>query len=209
MKFLVEDVGVNRINAIHDPRNPKSGAVMRKAGFTFEAAKRQAGCNNQGICDHCEYGYLAEDYFRDKKHMAGKQEPLSNLTYIENQPTSAKAIADLRKSVGWNGMESYYNNPLMTSYCHIACFDGEKLVGYVDSVSNGVTDAYIQDLMVSPEYQGRGIGTKLTNRVIARLKERNIYMISVIYGDTELAPFYKRFGFTQMLCGQMQTIEIE
>ena len=106
-------------------------------------------------------------------------------------------------------MESYYNNPLMTSYCHIACFDGEKLVGYVDSVSNGVTDAYIQDLMVSPEYTELRIGTKLPNLINARLKERTIYKISDLYGDTELAPFYKRFGFTQMLCGQMQTIEIE
>jgi len=67
VKFLFEDVGVNRMNAIHDPRNPNSGAVMRKAGFTFEAAKRQAGFNNLGICDHCEYGYLAEDYFKDKQ----------------------------------------------------------------------------------------------------------------------------------------------
>jgi ribosomal-protein-alanine N-acetyltransferase len=64
VKFLFEEVGVNRINAIHDPQNPNSGAVMRKAGFTFEAAKRQAGFNNQGICGHCEYAILAEDYFK-------------------------------------------------------------------------------------------------------------------------------------------------
>lgn len=206
VEFLFEDVGVNRINAVHDPRNPNSGVVMRKAGFTFEAAKRQAGCNNQGICDHCEYRYLAEDYFKEKK--ADEQDPFSNRTYIENHPISAKAIADLRLSVGWNGMEACYVNPLMTSYLHIACYDGEKLIGYVDSVSNGVTDAYIQDLMVNPEYQERGIGTELMNRIIEMLKERSIYMISVIYGDAELAPFYKRFGFTQMFCGQMQMYDM-
>lgn len=131
-----------------------------------------------------------------------------NLTYRENTQVSAKQIAGLRRSVGWNGMESCYNNPLMTSYCHIACYDGDRLVGYVDTVSNGVTDAYIQDLMVDPAYQGRKIGTTLMNRIITKLQENKIYMISVVY-EEKLLPFYKRFGFFQMLCGQMQTCEME
>ena len=129
------------------------------------------------------------------------------ITYIENKPTSAKAIADLRISVGWPGMVSYYANPLMTSYYHIACYDNERLIGYVDTVSNGLTDSYIQDLMVDPTYQGQGIGTELMNRIINKLKEQKIYMISVIYGNEELASFYNKFGFFQMLCGQMQTYE--
>ncbi len=48
------------------------------------------------------------------------------VTYIENEPTSSKAIVALRRSVGWNGMESCYNNPLMVSYYHIACYDEQK-----------------------------------------------------------------------------------
>ena len=131
------------------------------------------------------------------------------MQYIENQTTSAKAIGDLRRSVGWPGMDDYYNNPLMTSYFHIACYDDDRLIGYVDTVSNGLTDAYIQDLMVHPDYHGKGIGTDLMNQIIARLKEKNIFMISVIYGTEELASFYKRFGFFQVLCGQMQTYELD
>ncbi|MEG1887828.1 MAG: GNAT family N-acetyltransferase, partial [Oscillospiraceae bacterium] len=125
-----------------------------------------------------------------------------------NKPTSAKAIADLRESVGWNRMEAVYSDPLMTSFFHIAAYDGDKLIGYIDSVSNGVTDAYIQDLMVNPDYQGNGIGTELMTRMIAALKERHIYMISVVY-EEKLKSFYSRFGFFNMLCGQMQTYESE
>ena len=131
------------------------------------------------------------------------------IIYVENKHTSPKAISDLRRSVGWPGMERYYNDPRMISYYHIACCDGDKLVGYVDSVSNGLTDAYIQDLTVDPTYQGQGIGTELMNKIIARLKEKHIFMISVIYGYEDIASFYKRFGFSQMLCGQMQTYEAE
>ena len=129
------------------------------------------------------------------------------IMYMINEPTSAKAVADLRRSVGWPGMEESYTDFRLTPYCHIACYDDDKLVGYVDTVSNGVTDAYIQDLMVNPTYQGQGIGSELMNRIIKILKENKIFMISVIYGNTDLAPFYNKFGFYQMLCGQMQTYE--
>jgi GNAT superfamily N-acetyltransferase len=130
------------------------------------------------------------------------------VNYIENSPTPAKDIADLREAVGWNRMESAYNNPSMISYFHIAAYVGERLVGYIDSVSNCVTDAYIQDLIVHPDYQGKGIGTELMNRMIAELKRRNIYMISVVF-EERLKPFYSRFGFLDMLCGQMQIYENE
>ena len=113
-------------------------------------------------------------------------------------------MADLRESVGWNRMEKEYGNPLMTSFFHIAVYDGDLLVGFIDSVSNGVTDAYIQDLIVRPDYQGKGIGTDLMKKMIASLKEKHIYMISVIFEES-LKPFYDRFGFNTMLCGQMET----
>lgn len=128
------------------------------------------------------------------------------MTYMYNEPVSIKALADLRESVGWNRMEKEYNNPLLTSFYHIAVYEKEKLIGYVDCVSNGVTDAYIQDLMVNPAYQGRGIGTDLMKKMIACLKEKHIYMISVIFEES-LKPFYEKFGFFHMLCGQMETYD--
>ena len=126
------------------------------------------------------------------------------MVYEYNETVSSEALADLRESVGWNRMESEYGSPLLSSYYHIAVYDGGQLVGYIDSVSNGVTDAYIQDLMVSPDHQGKGIGTDLMNKMIARLKEKHIYVISVAF-EERLKPFYDRFGFSSMLCGQMET----
>jgi ribosomal-protein-alanine N-acetyltransferase len=63
IKFFFEEVGINRIEARHDPRNPNSGAVMMKAGLKFEGTLRQSDRNNQGICDASYYAILAEDYF--------------------------------------------------------------------------------------------------------------------------------------------------
>ncbi|MFA7673892.1 MAG: GNAT family N-acetyltransferase [Clostridia bacterium] len=65
IRFFFLEVGVNRIQAIHDPRNPNSGKVMMKCKMKYEGTNRQAGKNNQGICDVLKYAILAEDYFKD------------------------------------------------------------------------------------------------------------------------------------------------
>ncbi len=126
------------------------------------------------------------------------------MVYKYNETVSPKALSDLREAVGWNRMEKEYASPLMTSYFHIAVYEKEELIGYIDCVSNGVTDAYIQDLMVHPDYQGKGAGTDLMNQMIMHLKEKRIYIISVVFEES-LKPFYDRFGFYHMLCGQMET----
>lgn len=127
-----------------------------------------------------------------------------SMIYKSNEQVPAKELSSLRESVGWNRMEKELNNPKLTSYYHIAAYDGDKLIGYIDCVSNGVTDAYIQDLMVDPLYQGKGIGSELMNKMIDFLKEQHIYIISVIF-DESLKSFYERFGFNTMLSGQLET----
>ena len=63
VRFFFEDVGVNRIESRHDPRNPNSGRVMQKAGLKYEETLRESDKNNQGICDAVNYAILAEDYY--------------------------------------------------------------------------------------------------------------------------------------------------
>ena len=127
-----------------------------------------------------------------------------HVEYSVDEAVAAEKISSLRADVGWNRMERELSDPRLTSFLHVAAWDGEKLIGYVDSVSNGVTDAYIQDLMVHPDYQGKGIGTTLMENMIENLKARGIYMISVLY-EERLREFYRRFGFQQILAGQMET----
>jgi len=63
IRFFFEEVGVNRIESRHDPRNPNSGKVMLKCGLKYEGTMRQVDINNQGVCDAARYAILAEDYF--------------------------------------------------------------------------------------------------------------------------------------------------
>lgn len=62
IRFLFEEVGMNRIQATHDVNNPNSGRVMEKCGMQYEGTMRQASKNNQGVCDSVMRAILREDF---------------------------------------------------------------------------------------------------------------------------------------------------
>lgn len=61
IKFMFDEVGVNRIEARHDVLNPNSGKVMMKCGLKYEGTLRQSDWNNQGVCDAAYYGLLKDE----------------------------------------------------------------------------------------------------------------------------------------------------
>jgi GNAT superfamily N-acetyltransferase len=69
--------------------------------------------------------------------------------------------------------------------------DTQRIVGFINVISDGVLTAYIPLLEARPEYRGRGIGSELVRRMIARLQ--GFYMIDLVC-DRELESFYARFG---------------
>lgn len=126
------------------------------------------------------------------------------MIHFASDAPDASALADLRQSVGWNRMERDLRDPRLSAMRHLCAYDGDCLVGYAAAVTNGVTDAYIQDVIVHPAYQHRGIGTQLMTRMLTQLEAEGIYMVSVIYGEEALRAFYERFGFATLLCGQRE-----
>ena len=61
MDYLFDVVGLNRVAACHDAKNPKSGRVMVKAGMKLEGILRAAGKNNLGICDDVWHAMIRSD----------------------------------------------------------------------------------------------------------------------------------------------------
>lgn len=60
--YLFHEVGANRIESQHDPRNPHSGNVMKKCGLKYEGTLRQADFSNKGIVDACMYSLLKDEW---------------------------------------------------------------------------------------------------------------------------------------------------
>ena len=66
-----------------------------------------------------------------------------------------------------------------------------RVVGFVNAISDGVLSASIPLLEVLPEYQMQGIGDELMKRMLRMLD--NLYMIDLTC-DRRLQPFYGQFG---------------
>lgn len=73
----------------------------------------------------------------------------------------------------------------------------ERAVGMGRVISDGVSDAYVQDVVVLPEYRGLGIGCRIVEALIGRLLEEGIRWIgAVAVPGTE--GFYASLGFVRM-----------
>jgi [ribosomal protein S5]-alanine N-acetyltransferase len=62
IKYLLTEVGFNRVAACHDKGNPKSGRVMQKMGMTYDGTLRSAAFSNQGIVDEVWYSILKSEF---------------------------------------------------------------------------------------------------------------------------------------------------
>ena len=69
--------------------------------------------------------------------------------------------------------------------------ESRAIVGFVTAVTDRILAAYIPLLEVLPEYQERGIGRELMQRMLDRLAE--LYMVDLIC-DVDVQPFYERLG---------------
>lgn len=69
-----------------------------------------------------------------------------------------------------------------------------KAVGMGRAISDGVSDAYIQDLVVLPGYRGRGIGKAILRKILAVCREHGIGWIALI-AEGGTGDFYRGHGF--------------
>ena len=64
-------------------------------------------------------------------------------------------------------------------------------------LGDGATFAYLKDIMVHPEWQGRGIGTRIVEALLAVLRRsEHDGMLVTLFTGQHLAEFYERFGFS-------------
>lgn len=115
---------------------------------------------------------------------------------------------ELRRSVNWRVFgEQQTGRALDNSIYDIVAYEGIKPVGMGRLVGDGALYYYIQDVIVRPDYQGRGIGTEIINRLTAFVDEATAQDERASIGlisEKDKEGFYKQFGFKTLptnLCG--------
>ena len=103
-------------------------------------------------------------------------------------------VEALRVAVGWDPMHGVYDRILDRSYTHFSIADGPDLIAFVNVLSDGIGDAFLVDLMVHPDYQGKGLGKSLVTYAVKNLTGDGIRCIQVTF-DPELERFYRGCGF--------------
>ncbi|MCO4473353.1 MULTISPECIES: GNAT family N-acetyltransferase [Streptococcus] len=75
-----------------------------------------------------------------------------------------------------------------------SAWDGEKLVGMICVMDDGIMNAYIHYLLVDPDYQGHTIGRKLIQMVKEKYKS---FMRIAVIGYNKEIDFYENCGFVK------------
>ena len=122
---------------------------------------------------------------------------MTDITFQEEKIINRESLLKLYNDVGWT---EYTNNPeslenaVRNSLYVLTARDRNKLVGLIRIVGDGLTIAYIQDILLLKEYKRKKIGTLLMTKALDKFK--HVRQKVLLTDDTEEARgFYKTFGF--------------
>lgn len=119
-------------------------------------------------------------------------------------------ILRLYASVGWTAYTDHpevlrqgFDNSTLT----LAAYKDDQLLGIIRTVGDGHTIVFVQDILVYPEHQRKGIGTALLQAILDRYHYVRQIVLATDNTEKTIA-FYKSMGFKDMseigCCGFMK-----
>jgi len=125
-----------------------------------------------------------------------------NISYSTDRAVADSDLRRLYASVGWSlYLEKNRDLALLLPGCHLvlSAWDGDKLVGLIRTVGDGISIEYIQDILVDPGYQGCGIGSRLLEWVLEQSNDCYQVILTTDAGDTGIAArnLYEKLGLEQ------------
>jgi aralkylamine N-acetyltransferase len=113
-----------------------------------------------------------------------------------------RQIVELYQAQGWwlacdEGRRELIPSLIAGSQCFVVATDGRSILGMGRALSDGVSDAYIQDLTVRRDCRNRGIGKMILRTLLDRLHTDGIVWIGLI-AEPGSKNLYRRVGFREM-----------
>ena len=111
-------------------------------------------------------------------------------------------IIVLYKEAGWwkpdySRDSSFIDSVVKNTYCFAGAFHKNTMIGMGRGISDGCSDAYIQDVVVLEKYRGHGIGAAIIREIVGHLRSNGIDWIALV-AEPGTEKFYRGLGFRRM-----------
>lgn len=121
----------------------------------------------------------------------------NEIQFQRNARIASETLRDLFMQTDWAKQRSLEGiaRMLQQTPLHVSAWHNGELIGFARALSDGVYRAVIEDVIVTQQLRGNGIGKKLVKLLLIELVEVEEIMLGCM---EELAPFYERFGFKRV-----------
>jgi GNAT superfamily N-acetyltransferase len=109
-----------------------------------------------------------------------------------------KTVSETLKCVGMAYHEpDVHRRAFEASHTTVFVYHADRLIGFGRAISDGVYQAAIYDCAVLLEFQGKGIGKIIMNKILSQLSHCNV----ILYASPGKEGFYQTHGFRKMKTG--------
>lgn len=112
-------------------------------------------------------------------------------------PATLKGIITIYRAHGWwkpSDKPALLRKIIKGSHCFAVAGLGGRIIGIGRAISDGASDAYIQDMAVLGTERGSGAGGALLKAMLQRLRKDGIKWVGLIAQDNS-EYFYRKAGF--------------
>ena len=116
------------------------------------------------------------------------------IQYSETRELPLESILTLYRANDWSSTQqpALLHQALLASHSLVTAWDDTKLIGLGNAISDGHLVVYYPHLLVLPEYQDHGIGSRLMQMLMARYQGFHQQML---VADRQAIEFYRKCGF--------------
>lgn len=123
-----------------------------------------------------------------------------NITYQTQKALPLPQILHLYNAHNWTAYTKapqQLQKAIENSHFVLTAWDQEMLVGLARAISDDVSIFYLQDIIVLPTYEGKGIGQTLIKKCLERYE--HVRQKVLMTDDNErVLRFYEKVGYTNL-----------
>lgn len=101
--------------------------------------------------------------------------------------------------VGWGSYPKEISKKALNNNIYsVSIYDNDNIIGYGRLIGDGIIFLYIHDIMVKPEYQGKGIGKTIMQKLLSKVEElrkENPDLLLYLGASKGKEDFYRKCGF--------------